>query len=162
MPRINNRQEIGGSFDIWFHILNLVIVHYFIFTFCSNLTIDVFIHFVDIFVLDVDATGAGTSADPFQTYAQREYEAVLQCIYERSRLKWYTKENSIIASESAVIDRTKYNTSVTSTGLYYRLHVLNAQPADEGIYICRGGLNETYYIHLFVYGKQLFTFTNSL
>ncbi|XP_071176514.1 neural cell adhesion molecule 1-like [Mytilus edulis] len=106
-------------------------------------------------VLYAGATGSGTASDPFQTYAKRGYEAVLQCKYERSRLKWYSNGNNIIASESNVIDGTKYNISVTNTGLYYRLHVLNAQPDDEGTYICRGGLSETYYIHLILYEQPL-------
>lgn len=124
--------------------------------FYYSFTINVFFHFVDIFVLEVDATGSGTSSNPFQTYSKRGHEAVLQCIFERIHLKWY-KNQRILASENSVINSTKYKVSNTSTGLYFRLHVLNTQPDDEGIYICRGGLNEDYYIQLILYGTQWYT-----
>ncbi|VDI58003.1 Hypothetical predicted protein, partial [Mytilus galloprovincialis] len=108
----------------------------------------------NIFVLDVDATGSGTASDPFRTYVKQGHEAVLQCRYERENLKWY-KNVTIISNKNSVIDPTKYKVSVTSTGLYYRLHVLNAQPNDEGVYICRGGITESYYIHLILYEQPL-------
>ncbi|XP_063416831.1 neural cell adhesion molecule 1-B-like [Mytilus trossulus] len=109
---------------------------------------------MDTFVLKVDATGSGTSADPFQQYAKRGQEAVLQCTYEREFLKWY-KNVTIISNRNSVIDSTKYKVSATSTGLYYRLHILNVHLGDKGIYICRGGIGESYYIHLILYEQPL-------
>lgn len=83
-------------------------------------------------------------------------EAVLQCTYEKNRLKWYIN-NKIIASESTVVDPTKYKVSVNpNTGLYYRLHVQSVQRNDEGVYSCNGGLIESYYIQLFIYGKNFY------
>ncbi|XP_076110683.1 neural cell adhesion molecule 1-like isoform X2 [Mytilus galloprovincialis] len=105
-------------------------------------------------LLDVNAAGLGTSSNPFQKYVKPGDEAVLQCMYAKSTLKWY-KNVTIISNKNSVIDSTKYKVSVTSTGLYYRLHVLNTKPDDEGIYICRGGIDESYYIHLILYEQPL-------
>ncbi|XP_071176505.1 uncharacterized protein [Mytilus edulis] len=104
-----------------------------------------------ILLTEIDAAGNGSELDPFQQYATQGNEAVLQCIYENNQLKWYYINDTIIASESNVIDPKKYKVSATSAGLYYRLHVLDAQPGDELVYKCRSGLNEDYYIQLILY-----------
>ncbi|XP_071175217.1 neural cell adhesion molecule 1-like isoform X2 [Mytilus edulis] len=116
-----------------------------------NYVVIVFLNLHSIYITDINAADNGSVSDPFRQYAKQGQEAVLQCIYERSRLKWYMNDTIIIASENTVIDPTKYKVSVTSTGLYYRLHVLGVQPDDEGIYNCQGGINERYYIQLILY-----------
>ncbi|XP_071176511.1 nephrin-like [Mytilus edulis] len=90
----------------------------------------------DRFLTEIYAVGTGSLLDPFQQYVKQGHAAVLQCIYERERMKWHMN-GTIIASENIVINSTKYKVSVTSSGLYYRLHVLNVQPDDELIYSCR-------------------------
>lgn len=104
----------------------------------------------------MDAAGNGSVSDPVQQYAKQGDEAVLQCTYEKNMLKWYIN-NTIIASESNVVDPTKYKVSVNpNTGMYYRLHVQSVQPNDEGVYSCIGGVIESYYIQLFLYGKNFY------
>ncbi|XP_071175231.1 neural cell adhesion molecule 1-like [Mytilus edulis] len=108
-----------------------------------------------IFLTDVYATGTGTVLDPFQQYVKRGHESVLQCSIENARLIW-SKNGiegwSVIANQYVTINDTKYKTSANpNTGLYYRLHVVNTQPVDEGIYRCRGGITDEYFLQLTLY-----------
>ncbi|CAC5359024.1 unnamed protein product [Mytilus coruscus] len=108
---------------------------------------------------NVYAAGTGTALDPFQLYVKQGYEAVLQCSFESARLIWskyMIGEWSIIANQDVTINDTKYKTSINpNTGLYYKLHVLNTQSADEGIYRCRGGITDEYFLQLTFYGKKM-------
>lgn len=110
--------------------------------------------------MDVKAAGNGTESDPLQQYVSRGREAVLQCIFQESKIKWVKKVNDtfiLIASQNVVTDIQRYKVSSNpSTEHYSRLHVLNAQPDDEVIYGCSGLVNQMYYIQLNLYGKPLY------
>lgn len=116
------------------------------------------LYFVGIFLTDVYATGTGTVLDPFQQYVKRGHESVLQCSIENARLIWYKNGIegwSVIANQYVTINDTQYKTSANpNTGLYYRLHVVNTQPVDEGIYRCIGGITDEYFLQLTLYGEQ--------
>ncbi|VDI07095.1 Hypothetical predicted protein [Mytilus galloprovincialis] len=112
-----------------------------------------------IFLTDVYATGTGTVLDPFQQYVKRGHESVLQCSIENARLIWYKNGIegwSVIANQYVTINDTKYKTSANpNTGLYYRLHVVNTQPVDEGIYRCIEGITDEYFLQLTLYEEPL-------
>ena len=63
----------------------------------------------------------------------------------------------IIASADVTIDDDKYSTSKNpSTGLYYRLHILNAGVSDVKKYRCQGlvnGVSRAFYLKLDLLGR---------
>jgi hypothetical protein len=67
----------------------------------------------------------------------------------------------IIASAADVIDNSKYLTSKNpSTGLYYRLHILNVGVSDVTKYRCSGVVNDMYqniYLQLILLGRCNYT-----
>ena len=79
-------------------------------------------------------------SNPTPVYVVQGGEAVLQCAFESNRLTWrvYNGDNvNIIASGSDVIDDSKYSVSKNpSTGLYYRLRILNVVVSDAKKYRC--------------------------
>ncbi|XP_076112553.1 nephrin-like isoform X1 [Mytilus galloprovincialis] len=106
-------------------------------------------------IADVKAAGNGTESDPLQQYVSHGREAVLQCIFQESNIKWVKKVNDtfiLIAKQNDVTNIQKYKVSSNpSTEHYSRLHVLNAQPDDEVIYRCSGLVNQMYHIQLNLY-----------
>jgi hypothetical protein len=62
-----------------------------------------------------------------------------------------------IADNSDVSDASKYSTSKNpSTGLYYRLHILNVEVSDVKKYRCDGVVNEIiqiFYLQLILLGR---------
>lgn len=104
-------------------------------------------------------TNTDTESNPSLVYVKQGLEAVLQCKVESSRLVWSVKVNNswrTIADSNDVVNNTKYTVSANpSTGLYYRLHVLNTQPSDEGIYRCEGSIVKSYFIQLNLYRRHL-------
>ena len=64
---------------------------------------------------------------------------------------------AIIASNGDVIDASKYSTSKNpSSGLYYRLHILNVGVSDVKKYRCSGianGENKTFFLQLILIGR---------
>ena len=65
--------------------------------------------------------------------------------------------NNIIASAADTIDSSKYSTSTyLSTGLYYRLHILNVEVSDVKKYRCDGiinGVRQIFYLQLDLIGR---------
>jgi len=91
-------------------------------------------------------------------------EAVLQCGFESSRLLWrvYTGGNEdSVANGADTIDNFKYSTSKNpSSGLYYRLHILNVGASDVKKYRCDGVVNEmiqSFYLQLILFGRCNYT-----
>jgi hypothetical protein len=68
----------------------------------------------------------------------------------------------IIASADATIDDDKYSTSKNpSTGLYYRLHILNVGVYDVKKYRCQGlvnGVSRAFYLKLDLLGRCSYIF----
>ena len=68
----------------------------------------------------------------------------------------------IIASADATIDDDKYSTSKNpSTGLYYRLHILNVGVSDVKTYRCQGlvnGVSRAFYLKLDLLGRCNYIF----
>jgi hypothetical protein len=64
---------------------------------------------------------------------------------------------NIIASVNDIIDKSKYSVSKNpSTGLYYRLHILNVGVSDLKKYRCNAvvnGVNENFYLLLIFSGR---------
>ena len=67
----------------------------------------------------------------------------------------------IIASGADTIDDSKYSTSKNpSTGLYYRLHILNVEVSDLKKYRCEGNVNggiQNFYLQLILIGTCNYT-----
>ena len=65
---------------------------------------------------------------------------------------------NIIASGSSVIDGSKYSISKNpSTGLYYRLHILNVGVSDLKKYTCQAVVNgviQHFYLQLILIGQM--------
>ena len=87
-------------------------------------------------------------------------EAVLQCGSESRGLRWHVYNAGsvdIIAAGGDVIDNSKYSTSKNpSTGLYYRIHILNVGVSDVKKYRCRGsnnGMIINFYLQLILLGR---------
>ena len=72
-------------------------------------------------------------SNPTPVYVVQGSDAVLQCGFD-SILDWYVYNGSsvdIITSGADVVDNSKYLTSKKpSTGLYYKLHILNVGVSD--------------------------------
>ena len=100
-------------------------------------------------------------SNPTPVYVVEGGEAVLQCAFESNRLKWRVYiggEWKSIASSNDIIEKSKYNVSTNpSTGLYYRLHILNVGVSDLKKYRCRGlvnTLNQQFYLELDLLGTM--------
>ena len=73
------------------------------------------------------------------------------------KLNWrvYNDDNNVesVAAAGDVIDSSKYSVSKNpSTGLYYRLHILNVKVSDLKMYRCHG-VNQDFYIQLDLLGR---------
>ena len=64
----------------------------------------------------------------------------------------------IIADGGNVINSSKYSTSKnSSTGLYYRLHILNVEVSNVKKYRCEGNVNgriKVFYLQLYLLGRR--------
>ena len=84
-------------------------------------------------------------------------EAILQCGFESNGLSWYAHTNDLIASGADITNKSKYNISKNpSTGLYYRLHILNVGVSDLVNYKCSGNVNgviQQFYFQLIYIGR---------
>jgi hypothetical protein len=99
-------------------------------------------------------------SNPTPVYAIQGGDAVLQCGFEISSLNWVVYNvdgRASIASNGDVIDASKYSTSKNpSSGLYYRLHILNVEVSDVKKYRCSGIVNgeyETFFLQLILIGR---------
>ena len=98
-------------------------------------------------------------SNPTPVYVVQGGEAVLQCGFESSRLGWQVYNGgrwNTVASN--VLDGSKYSvTKNPSTGLYYRLHILNVGVYDCKRYRCRGTLRgwflQFFYLQLIFFGR---------
>ena len=103
-------------------------------------------------------------SNPTPVYVVQGGEAVLQCGFESYRLDWdvYNGGNVIIiASRADTINGSKYSTSKNpSTGLYYRLHILNVGMSDLKKYRCEAPVNGmilNFYLQLILSGRCNYT-----
>jgi len=68
---------------------------------------------------------------------------------------------NVIANANDINDESKYSVSTNpSTGLYYRLHILNVGVSDLKKYRCQGlvnGVNQNFYIQLDFLGGCSYT-----
>ena len=86
-------------------------------------------------------------------------EAVLQCECESNNTDWFVYNGiwHIVASRGDVIDSSKYSVFKNpSTGLYYKLHILNVEVSDLKKYKCYGPVNgmiQSFYLQLDLIGK---------
>ena len=94
-------------------------------------------------------------SNPTPVYVVDGSDAVLQCGFESSNLNWdvfYGVGWNIIAYRSDTIDNSKYLTFKNpSTGLYYRLHILNVEVSDVKKHRCNGIINgviQSFYLQL--------------
>lgn len=92
-------------------------------------------------------------------YVVQGDDAVLQCGLESSRLSWQVYNGDgwgIIASGGDVIDVSKYSIPKNpSTGLYYRLHILNVGVSDVKKYQCVAVINgmiQSFYLQMIIIG----------
>jgi hypothetical protein len=106
----------------------------------------------------VNCTSDVSNSTP--VYALQGGEAVLQCEYEGNRLIWEVYRGVIldrVAYGGAVSDSSKYSVSKNpSTGLYYRLHILNVGVSDLKKYRCEtvvNGVIQYFYLQLYLLGK---------
>jgi len=86
-------------------------------------------------------------------------EAVLQCGFESNELSWRVYDGgsvTTVAIDGDAIDDSKYSVSKNpSTGLYYRLRILNVGVSDLKKYRCQrlvNGFNQYFYIQLYILG----------
>jgi hypothetical protein len=93
-------------------------------------------------------------------YVVQGGEAVLQCAFESSTLTWgvYNGGSVItVASGADTVTGSKYSVSKNpSTGLYYRLHILNVGMSDLKKYRCSGldnGVSRAFYLKLDILGR---------
>ena len=99
-------------------------------------------------------------SNPTPVYVVQGGEAVLQCRFENNGLNWRVYNDggwAIIADRGDTIDDSKYSTSKNpSTGLYYRLHILNVRVSDLKKYRCSGLSNgeiQSFYLQLILIGR---------
>ena len=79
-------------------------------------------------------------SNPTPVYVVQGGEAVLQCGFESNRLSWrvYSGDDANLVA----IDGSKYSVSNNpSTGLNYRLHILNVGISDVKKYRCETAIN---------------------
>ena len=63
-----------------------------------------------------------------------------------------------VASGADTLDGSKYSVSKNpSTGLYYRLHILNVGVSDIKKYRCNGGVLQHFYLNLDVLSRYNYT-----
>lgn len=99
-------------------------------------------------------------SNPTPVYVLEDADDVLQCGFESSSLEWFVYNGgkwNILASKGDVIDDSKYSVSKNpSTGLYYRLHILNVGVSDVNMHRCVGNVNrriELFYLMLYFLGR---------
>jgi hypothetical protein len=94
-------------------------------------------------------------SNPTPVYVVQGGEAVLQCGFESNRLSWrvYSGDDANLVA----IDGSKYSVSNNpSTGLNYRLHILNVGVSDLKKYRCSGldnGVYRAFYLKLDILGR---------
>ena len=95
-------------------------------------------------------------SNPTPVYVVEGGDAVLQCGFDSNGLSWYAHNDVLITSGDDITDKSKYNVSTKpSTGLYYRLHILNVGVSDLTNYKCSGSVNgliQTFYLQLYIIG----------
>ena len=99
-------------------------------------------------------------SNPTPVYVLQGGDAVLQCGFESSSLYWDVHKGGnwdILADTGVTINNSKYSTSKNpSTGLYYRLHILNVGVSDIKQYKCSGFVNrkiQSFYLQLIFIGR---------
>ena len=99
-------------------------------------------------------------SNPTPVYVVDGSDVVLQCGFESSNLNWHLVDDigwDIVADRSETIDNSKYLTSKNpSTGLHYRLHILNIEVSDLKKYRCSGivnGVFRDFYLQLDLLGR---------
>jgi hypothetical protein len=103
---------------------------------------------------------ASDESKPTPVYVVVGGKAVLQCGCESSSLTWDVDNIGswvIIADGGDSLDESKYSTYKNpSTGLYYRLHILNVGVSDIKKYRCEGNVNnmiQTFVLQLILIGR---------
>ena len=105
-------------------------------------------------------------SNPTPVYVGEGGEAVLKCGFESNRLVWCAYNGggwNIIAAGGDTTENFKYSVSKNpSTGLYYRLHILNVGVSDLKKYRCERNVNgmiQIFYIELDLLGiyKRVFS-----
>ena len=98
-------------------------------------------------------------SNPTPVYVVQDSDAVLHCGFESSRLSWGVYNGgswNTIAVAFDITDKTKYNVSTNSAGLYYRLHILNVGVSDVKKYACEAvsdGVIQTFFLKLDLLGR---------
>ena len=99
-------------------------------------------------------------SNPTPVYVVQGGEAVLQCGFDSNRLSWrvYSGDDAnLVANDGLTVDGSKYSVSKNpSTGLYYRLHILNVGVSDVEKYRCSGldnGVSRAFYLKLDILGR---------
>jgi hypothetical protein len=99
-------------------------------------------------------------SNPTPVYVVQDGEAVLQCAFESRKLTWqvYNGDSVItVASGADTVTGSKYSVSKNpSTGLYYRLHILNVGMSDLKKHRCSGIINgviQSFYFELDLLGR---------
>ena len=95
-------------------------------------------------------------SNPTPVYVVQGGEAVLQCGFESIKLVWdvYNSAGGVdtVASGNLIQDESKHSISKNpSTGLYYRLHILNVVMSDVEKYRCQAVINgvfQRFYLQL--------------
>jgi hypothetical protein len=132
----------------------------YLFMILMTLIFDTFIWCVDNVYCTSD------ESNPTPVYVVEGGEAVLQCGFESSRLVWCVYNCggwNIIAAGGDTTENFKYSVSKNpSTGLYYRLHILNVGVSDLKKYRCERNVNgmiQIFYIELDLLGiyKRVFS-----
>ena len=92
-------------------------------------------------------------SNPNAVYVVQGGDAVPQCGFENNGLSWHVYNDggwAIIADRGDTIGDSKYSVSKNPpTGLYCRLHILNAIVSDVNMYRCVGNVNGRIWIILF-------------
>ena len=121
----------------------------------------ILIRFIIFHILSIGCvycTSDASSSTP--VYVVQDGEAVLQCGFENNKLAWYVYNGGIwdsVANVGDVTDSSIYSTSKNpSTGLYYRLHILNVVVSDVKKYRCSGAVNvvfQAFFLQLIPIGR---------
>ena len=84
-------------------------------------------------------------SNPTPVYVVQGGEAVLQCGFDSNKMSWYIYngvEWDIVAAGGDTVNGSKYAVSKNpSTGLYYRLHILNVGVSDGKKNRCEAVIN---------------------
>jgi hypothetical protein len=98
-------------------------------------------------------------SNPTPVYVVEGGEAVLQCAFGSSKLNWQVNNGGswVVIADSGDTVNSKYSVSKNpSTGLYYRLHILNVGVSDVKKYRCEAsvkGVLQNFYLQLIFIGR---------